>query len=361
MPLALAYMIVRFVLALVAVLVRGDVSKEAELLVLRHENAVLRRQVSRLRYEPADRIWFAALSRLLPRRLWPAVFPVAPATILRWHRRMVTRKWTYTDRRRPGRPPTAMAVKRLILRMARDNPGWGHRRIQGELARLGHQVAPSTDWEILNAAGIDPAPRKSGPTWRQFLSGQAHGIIACDFFTVDTITLKRLYVLIFIEHRTRRLHLAGITAHPTGTWVAQQARNLAMKLGTRMEALRFLLRDRDTKFIATFDNVFQADGIRIIKTPPQAPRANAICERVIKTLRREVLDWMLIVNEKQLSKILTEYAEHYSVHRPHQSRGQRPPETETAVTRPITDLADVRSIRRQPVLNGLINQYHRAA
>ena len=327
MPLALAYMFVRFVLALVAVLVRGDVSKEAELLVLRHENAVLRRQVSRLRYEPADRIWFAALSRLLPRRLWPAVFPVAPATILRWHRRMVTRKWTYTDRRRPGRPPTAKAVKRLILRMARDNPGWGHRRIQGELARLGHQVAPSTVWEILNAAGIDPAPRKSGPTWRQFLSGQAHGIIACDFFTVDTITLKRLYVLIFIEHRTRRLHLAGITAHPTGTWVAQQARNLAMKLGTRMEALRFLLRDRDTKFIATFDSVFQADGIRIIKTPPQAPRANAICERVVKTLRREVLDWMLIVNEKQLSKILTEYAAHYNVHRPHQSRGQRPPET----------------------------------
>lgn len=181
--------------------------------------------------------------------------------------------------------------------MARDNPGWGHRRIQGELARLGHQVAPSTVWEILNAAGIDPAPRKSGPTWRQFLSGQAHGIIACDFFTVDTITLKRLYVLIFIEHRTGRLHLAGITAHPTGTWVAQQARNLAMKLGTRMEALRFLLRDRDTKFIATFDSVFQADGIRIIKTPPQAPRANAICERVVKTLRREVLDWMLIVNE----------------------------------------------------------------
>ncbi|HEY5989131.1 MAG TPA: hypothetical protein VIV12_22530, partial [Streptosporangiaceae bacterium] len=198
---------------------------------------------------------------------------MTPATILRWHRRMVTRKWTYTDHRRPGRPPTAMAVKRLILRMARDNPGWGHRRIQGELARLGHQVAPSTVWEILNAAGTDPAPRKSGPTWRQFLSAQAHGIIACDFFTVDTITLKRLYVLIFIEHRTRRLHLASITAHPTGTWAAQQARNLAMKLDTRMEALRFLLRDQDTKFIAAFDDVFRADSIRIIKTPPQAPRA----------------------------------------------------------------------------------------
>jgi transposase len=249
-------MIVRFVLALVAVLVRGDVSKEAELLVLRHENAVLRRHVPRARYEPADRIWFAALSRLVPRHRWPAVFPVSPATILRWHRRLVARKWTYTARRRPGRPPTATAVKQLILQMGRDNPGWGHRRIQGELARLDYQIAPSTVWEILNAAGIDPAPRRSGPTWRQFLSAQAHGIIACDFFTVDTVTLKRLYVLIFIEHGTRRLHLAGITANPTKTWVAQQARNLAMELSIRMEALRFLIRDRDTKFIAAFDEVF---------------------------------------------------------------------------------------------------------
>jgi putative transposase len=357
----LAYMITKFLLSLVAILVRGDVSKDVELLVLRHENAVLRRQVSRPRYEAADRIWFAALSQLVPRRLWPAVFPVTPATIVRWHRRLVARKWTYTDRRRPGRPSIAVAVKQLILRMARDNPEWGHRRIQGELARLGHQVAASTVWEILNAAGIDPAPRRCGPTWRQFLSAQAHGIIACDFFTVDTVTLKRLYVLVFIEHGTRRLHLAGITASPTGTWVAQQARNLAVELGAETEALRFLVRDRDTKFIAAFDEVFRAAGIRIIKTPPQAPRANAICERVVGTLRRELLDQMLIFNHRHLSKILTEYAEHYNEHRPHQSRSQRPPAVETAVTRPITDLADLRSIQRQPVLDGLINQYHRAA
>lgn len=237
----------------------------------------------------------------------------------------------------------------------------GHRRIQGELARLGHQVAPSTVWEILKAAGIDPAPRRSGPTWRQFLSAHAHGIIACDFFTVDTVTLKRLYVLIFIEHGTRRLHLAGITANPTGTWVAQQARNLVMELGPRMEALRFLVRDRDTKFIAAFDQVFRADGVRIIKTPPQAPRANAIYERAVGTLRRELLDRMLIFNERHLSKILTEYTRHYNDHHPHQSRSQRPPAVETAVTRPITDLADVRCIRRQPVLDSLINQYHWAA
>jgi putative transposase len=360
-PFALAYAIIRFILSLVVVLVRGDVSKDVELLVLRHENAVLRRQVSRPRYESADRIWFTALSWLVPRRRWPAVFPVTPATILRWHRRLVTRKWTYADRRRPGRPPRRVAVRKLILQMAWDNPGWEHRRIQGELDRLGHQVAASTVWEILNVAGIDPAPRRSGPTWRQFLFAQAHGIIACDFFTVDTVTLKRLYVLVFIEHGTRKLHLAGITAGPTGPWVVQRARNLAMELGAGMDALRFLVRDRDTKFIAAFDDVFRAVGIRIIKTPPQAPRANAICERIVGMLRREVLDQTLIFNHRHLSKILTEYAEHYNEHRPHQSRSQRPPIVDATITRPITDLADLRSIQRRPVLDGLINQYLRAA
>jgi transposase len=287
--------------------------------------------------------------------------PVTPATILRWHRRLVARKWTYSDHHRPGRPSTIAAVTQLILRMARDNPGWGHRRIQGELARLGHQVAPSTVWEILNAAGIDPAPRRSGPTWRQFLSAQAHAIIACDFFTVDTIVLKRLYVLVFIEHGTRMLHLAGVTANPTGPWVRQQARNLAMELNSRMDSLRFLVRDRDTQFVAGFDEVFRSGGIRIIKTPPRAPGANAICERVVGTLRREVLDQVLIFNEQHLSKILTEYVEHYDDHRPHQSRGQRPPNVETAVARPINDLVDLRSVQRQPILGGLISQYHRAA
>jgi putative transposase len=237
MVLSLVYAVVRWPIGLVGVLSRGDLSKEVELLVLRQENAVLRRQIPRPRYEPADRIWFAALSRLVPRRLWSMVFPVTPATILRWYRRLVACRWTCTDRRRPGRPPTVAAVRKLILRMARDNPGWGHRRIQGELARLGHQVAPSTVWEILDAAGIDPAPRRCGPSWRQFLSAQVHAMIACDFFTVDTVTLKRLYVLVFIEHGTRLLYLAGVTANPTGAWVAQQARNLAMELDLRMDAL----------------------------------------------------------------------------------------------------------------------------
>ena len=217
--------------------------------MLRHENQVLRRQLSgRLRWDHADRLWLTALSRLVNRRRWPEIFPVAPATILRWHGDLVARKWTYTDRRRPGRPSTGISIKTLIVRMARENPAWGHRRIQGELARLGYAIATSTVWEILHAAGIDPAPRRAGPTWREFLAAQAHAIIACDFLVVETVLLKRLYVLVFIEHGTRRLHLAGVTAHPTGAWAVQQARNLAMDLGDRLGTLRFLIHDRDPLF-----------------------------------------------------------------------------------------------------------------
>ena len=211
-PLTLAYMIARFVLAVATVLMRRDVSKDVELLVLRHENAVLRRQVKRVRYEPADRMWLAALSRLIHRRCWAQVFGVSPDTLLRWHRRLVAWRWTYPRQAAPGRPSTPTPIWRLVVTMARQNPRWGHRRIQGELARLGHKVAYSTVWEILKKAGIDPVPRRSGPAWDEFLSAQAHRIIACDFMHVDTVLLRRLYVLIFIEHGTRRLHIADVTA-----------------------------------------------------------------------------------------------------------------------------------------------------
>ncbi|MGH3381645.1 MAG: hypothetical protein ACRDP6_43650, partial [Actinoallomurus sp.] len=201
MLLSLVYRLLRFLFGLLAVLVRSDLSKDVELLVLRHENQVLRRQVGRRpRWDHTDRLWLAALSRLVNRRRWAEIFPVTPATILRWHRHLVARKWNYTDRRRPGRPFTGVSIKTLILRMARENPTWGHRRIQGELARLGYAIAASTVWEILHTAGIDPAPRRAGPTWRQFLAAQAHAIIACDFLVVETVLLKRVYVLVFIEH-----------------------------------------------------------------------------------------------------------------------------------------------------------------
>jgi putative transposase len=230
--LSIVYRLVRCLLGLLAVLARSDLSKDAELLVLRHENQVLRRQLSgRLRWDHADRLWLAALSRLVSRRQWTEVFPVTPATILRWHRGLVARKWDYSSRRRPGRPSTGNSVKALVVRMARENPAWGHRRIQGELARLGHAIAASTVWEILHAAGIDPAPRRTGPTWRKFLAAQAQAIIACDFLVVETVLLRRLHVLVFIEHGTRRLHVAGMTAHPTGAWAMQLARNLGAPRG----------------------------------------------------------------------------------------------------------------------------------
>jgi putative transposase len=252
---------------------RTDAAMDVEILLFRHEVAVLRRHHPRPRLNWVDRALLSALSRLLPvdlRRLRL----VSPRTLLRWHAQLVARPWTYPQRH-PGRPPTAPPLQALVLRMARENPRWGYRRIQGELVGLGHPIAASTVWTILKAAGLDPAPRRTGPTWQQFLTAQAHAILAVDFARVDTVFLRRLYILVVIEHGRRRAHIAGITAHPTGAWVAQQARNLLMDLGDRAEQLRFLVRDRDSKFTAAFDAVFAADGIRTLRTPVQAPVANA--------------------------------------------------------------------------------------
>ncbi|MFI9836263.1 integrase core domain-containing protein [Nonomuraea sp. NPDC051941] len=347
---------------LLTVLIRSDLSKDVELLVLRQENQVLRRHLNgRPRWSHADRLWLTALSRLISRCRWAEVFPVTPATILRWHRTLVRRKWTFTDRRHPGRPCTRRPVKALIIRMARENPTWGHRRIQGELARLGYPIAASTVWEILHTAGINPVPRLAGPTWRQFLTAQAHAITACDFLVVETVLLKRLYVLVFIEHGTRKLHLAGVTERPTGAWTVQQARNLVMDLGDRISGLRFLIHDRDPLFTSAFREVFQAEGLRAITTLPRTPGMNAICERAIGTLRRELLDRTLILDERHLTRVLQEYLIHYKAHRPHQSRCQRPPDIATQPSRDVTELDDLRSIRRRPVVAGVINEYHQAA
>lgn len=224
MPLSIATALVRNLIKVPAVALRRRAAKDAEVLALRHENAVLRRQIARVRYQSADRIWLAVLSRLVPRERWRQVFAVTPTTLLTWHRQLIARKWTFPHHRHPGRPSTTSTVKHLILRLAKENSTWGHRRIQGELLRLGYPIAPSTVWKILHSAGVNPAPQRSGPTWHQFLTVQAHGIIAADFLHLDTVALKRLYALVFIEHSTRRLHLAGVTAHPTARWTVQQAR-----------------------------------------------------------------------------------------------------------------------------------------
>jgi putative transposase len=356
---SVAYLVVRRLLGCLMVLARREVSKDAELLVLRHENAVLRRQISRVRYQPRDRLWLAALSRLIPRHRWGEVFAVTPATLLAWHRRLVARKWDYASRRRPGRPRTAAAVRELVLRIAADNPAWGHRRVQGELVKLGHRIASSTVWQILHDAGIDPAPRRTGPTWKQFLTAQARGILAVDFVHVDTVLLRRIYALIVIEHGTRRAHLAGITAHPDGEWTTQAARNFLMDLGQSAASIRFLIRDRAGQFTESFDAVFTADSIRILASPPQAPRANAVCERMIGTLRRELLDRLLIVNEHHLRRVLAEYLIHYNAARPHRALGQLPP-AQAHIRPPQIDLAEHR-VRRKQVLGGLSHEYQIAA
>ena len=354
------YLLTCRLLGCLMVLARREVSKDAELLVLRHENAVLRRQTGRVRYQPGDRLWLAALSQLIPRRRWGEVFTVTPATLLAWHRRLVTRKWDYSSRRRPGRPATPATIRKLVIRMATENPTWGHRRVQGELVKLGHRIAASTVWQILHDAGIGPAPRRTGPTWKQFLTAQARGILAADFVHVDTVLLRRIYALILIEHGTRRVLLAGVTANPDGAWTAQAARNFLMDLGQRATSVKFLIRDRAGQFTGSFDAVFQAEGIRILASPPQAPRANAICERIIGTLRREVLDRLLIVNEHHLRRVLTEYLLHYNTARPHRALGQlAPAQAETQPPEPI-NLAE-HQIRRKQILGGLTREYQIAA
>jgi putative transposase len=357
---ALSFVYLAFVRVLQLVrLSRSDPEDLAiEVVVLRHEVAVLRRQVTRPDLRWADRAVLAGLSQLLSATHRKRFF-VQPETLLRWHRDLVRRKWTYAHRR-PGRPALPKGTVSLVVRLAQENTTWGYRRIHGELAATGVRLAPSSVWAILRRHGIEPAPRRSGPTWSEFLTTQAATMLACDFFTVDTVLLRRLYVLFFIEIDTRRIYLSGVTANPVGEWVTQQARNLCFLLAEGTRPAKFLIRDRDTKFTASFDEVFRSEGIRIIETPVRAPRANAFAERFVGTVRRECLDRILILGRCHLEQVLAEYIAHYNQHRPHRALDQQAPQSLGVTPVPIHD-PDPTRLRRTEILGGLIHEYRLVA
>ena len=328
MCLRFLYLIITGLVASLRLTRSEESSRSAEILLLRHQLTVLQRQVRvRPKTNWADRALIAVLLNVIPRSRWGGLrIFVTPATVLRWHRDIVRRRWARkSQHKRPGRPATRCSIRGLVLRLASENPGWGYRRIHGELAGLGIQIAPSTVWQILTNAGIPPAPRRAGPTWAQFLHAQAQAILATDFFTVDLLDGTTAYVLAVIEHATRRIRILGVTAHPNSAWVTQVGRNLLMDLDGHLESVKFLLRDRDTKFTAAFDAVFTAVGIRILRSPIQAPRANAIMERWIGGCRRELLDRTLIWNQRHLVHVLREYESHHNEHRPHRSLNQAAP------------------------------------
>jgi putative transposase len=352
MVFSLLYMVLRAVFRLAPAGDQRD--REVEILVLRQQVQVLQRKAARPKLRRRDRLLLAAAARLLPRERWSS-FIVTPATLLAWHRELVKKKWSYR-RRKTGRPALDREVCRLIVRLANDNPRWGYVRIQGELRKLGIRVGASSIKRLLRREGLGPAPRR-GPTWGEFLRSQADGILACDFFTVETAFLKTLYVLFFIEVGSRRLHVTAATRNPNGTFVTQQARNLCFELGERDAPLRFLIRDRDAKFSGSFDEVLRSEGIRVIRTPIRSPKANAFAERAVKTLRHEVLDWTLIFGRRHLDRVLANYVRHYNAERPHRGIELRVPDRQSHVD----PVGVVPKIKRRDLLGGLIHEYYSAA
>jgi putative transposase len=351
-----AYLAVRSLFALLLLLGRTDRSKELEILVLRHELAVLRRRSGRRRIEPADRALLATLSRGLPRRAW-AAFSVRPETLLRWHRQLVARRWTYPHKK-PGRPPLARQRRDLVVRLARENPHWGYQRIAGELKRLGLPVSPTTVRKVLSIADVPPAPERGRQSWRSFLRQQAASTIACDFFIVETLALRRIYVLFFISLATRRLEFVACTVNPDGDWVTQQARNLVMELGEQERRFQLLIHDRDTKFSRAFDEVFRSEGIKVIRTPFRAPNANAFAERWVRTVRTDCLDRIFILGRRHLERVIRVYTKHYNEHRPHRALQLVPPNGGSSTG---DDKPRFTAAIRYELLGGLINEYQRAA
>jgi putative transposase len=355
MGCSVTFLLVRKLLGLVGIGPSPD-EKDVEIAVLRHQLAVLKRQVARPRFSPTDRAVLATLARLLSRERW-ATFLVTPATLLRWHRELVRKHWTFPRPDKVAPNGLDVEVVALVLRLARENPRWGYLRIVGELRKLGVILSATSVRNVLRRHRLKPAPRRSGPTWGEFLRAQAAGTLACDFFHVDTITLRRLYVLFFIDLDRRKVFLAGVTEHPIGNWVTQQARNLTMTLEDEGRVVKFLIRDRDAKFVGPFDEIIRSIGARVIKTPVRAPRANAFAERFVGTARRECLDWLLIRNARHLERVLTEFVEHYNTARPHRGIDLEVPIPYVSA-KPLDASMQIKRVDR---LGGVLREYSIAA
>ena len=345
-------MFYRLLAALVVLAARSGRSKDLEIVVLRHQLAVLQRTAKPPKINDRDRSLLAVIARVLPRSRREG-WLVTPDTLLRWHRRLIARRWTQPPRR-SGRPSTTGEIRALVVRMARENPTWGYRRLAGELARLGHTIAASSVWNILKAAGIEPSPTRSTVSWTALLRSQAAA--ACDFATVDTALGRRFYLLFFIDIPTRRVTLAGITTNPSGPWTTQAARNLFLTGSETFKGCKMLVRDRAGQFMASFDEIFDTEGIKVVKTPVQTPVANCFIERWIGSLRRELLDRTVIWNEPQLRRLIVDYLEHYNEHRPHRSLGQQPPSQ-----MPSTAFRAGHPVTVRARCDGLVHEYRQAA
>jgi transposase InsO family protein len=329
-----------------------DAAKDVEILVLRHQLSVLKRGCSKPKLSWRDRALIGLAAGVLPRERWSA-FVVRPKTILEWNRRLAARRWRQPPRRR-GRPPLDAEVVAVICRLARENPGWGYRRIAGELRKLGVAVSATAVRKHILGHGFGPAPRRGGPSWTEFLRAQAEVMLATDFFSIDTAFGRRFYALFFIEVKTRVVHLAGVTEHPNGAWMLQVGRNLLGDLAEVGAKVRFLIRDRDAKFAGSFDRLLADAGIETVGSPIRAPRANAFAERWVRTVRGECLDQLIIVSRAQTERALRRYLRHYNAERPHLGLDLDTPQ-------PRGQVLPVGTIGRRDVLGGIIHEYHRAA
>jgi putative transposase len=365
MLLRLAYLTVTNVFAMLRLLPTSDRDKDAEILALRHQIMVLERQFgnNRVQFTPGDRAFLAALlHRLPPNALRRVRLVVHPDTVLRWHRNLIARRHAAASRpKRPGRPRTVCSIRLLVLRLAHENPGWGYRRIHGELVVLQIKVAASTVWEILREAGIDPVPGRASSTWADFLRSQADTLLACDFLETVTLSGARLYVFAVIEHASRHIRILGATAHPTASWVTQAAKNLVMDLEDAGCRARFLIRDRDGKYPALFNAILADAGIEVVLSGVQVPRMNSIMERWVQTCRRELLDRTLIWNQRHLLHALREFEQFYNYHRPHQGIDNARPMRPLPVPITVPDQIARLDIRRRDRLGGILHEYEHAA